>query len=66
MPSKSFLASKTVWFNFAAVVVAAIVKSANDGEFPPAFQAYAPAVVTVGNIILRFVTHQAIHVASPR
>lgn len=60
---KSFLNSKTIWFNAAVIafwIVGLIVESANAGTLPEFLQPFAMIIVAVGNVILRFKTVEPI------
>lgn len=61
MESKSFLASKTIWVNFIAIV--AIVANSLWGiELDAEVQAaLATSILAIVNIVLRFTTNKAIN-----
>ena len=54
---KSWLASKTLWFNVIAAVSAVIVENVSSAGLDPNITL---AVVTVGNFILRLVTKEPV------
>ena len=60
MASKKFYTSKTFWFNVLAVVVALAAAFGYTGELPTGAEVFLPAVIALINIILRFVTSQAV------
>ncbi|WP_437224978.1 hypothetical protein SH661x_000407 [Planctomicrobium sp. SH661] len=61
-PAKSWLQSKTVWFNFIAglvvLVLAQVTKDAESGNLPDELAPYAVIIVTIGNLILRGMSGQ--------
>ena len=66
--AKKFYASKTFWFNAAAVVVFVIPQLLGpfgfSGEVSPEIQElvniFVPALVALANIVLRFVTKEPV------
>jgi hypothetical protein len=65
MPPKDFWKSKTFWFN----VLALLVLVANgfgfaDFQADPLLSTYAAVIITLINVILRFVTKQPIVVST--
>lgn len=69
MFAKSFLLSKTFWFNVVAVLVLILNQFGYVGELDPEWQGYVdvfvPALVAVINIALRFITKQPIALSRP-
>ncbi len=67
--SKRFFESKTFWFNAAAVVVAVagpVVRSAGyTGEVPENLEIYVIPAIALVNVILRFISNQAITLRAP-
>jgi hypothetical protein len=63
MDSKQWYLSKTFWFNLIALVVL-VVSSFGYADFIPDknIAEYAAALVTLINIILRFVTNQGLKI----
>ena len=60
METKSWYLSKTLWFNALALVVLVAASFGYTGEISPDFAAFAPAIVIIINVILRFVTKEPI------
>jgi len=61
MDRKAFWQSKTFWFNVLALLVAVASAFGFGGFQPdPQVQEYALVIVTVINILLRFITKQGI------
>lgn len=54
--------SKTFWFNVVAFVVTAVLKFVNTDGLPAEVAAWSPVIITVGNLVLRFVTSQPVQV----
>ena len=60
MESKKWYASKTLWFNLLAFIVAVAAGFGYTGELPADWGVYVPAVIAIINVILRFITNQSI------
>ena len=60
LPPKSVFASKTVPANLVLVALTYCVNQAQAGTLPPELMVWAPAIVALGNIGLRFLTSQPI------
>ena len=61
METKKWYQSKTVWFNIISGVVAVSTTLANSTfAQDPKVQAIAAAIITLGNLALRFTTDQPI------
>lgn len=65
--SKSFLLSKTFWFNLLALGFA-LANAFGYGDFQPdpAVEQIALVVITVINLILRFATTHPVHIVERR
>jgi hypothetical protein len=63
--SKPFWQSKTLWWNALAIVVTVAGSTAFQALLPANWMAYDAAIVSVGNIVLRFVTTQPITASLP-
>ena len=55
MQSKQWYASKTLWFNILALIVAIAGAFGYTGELPPEWMLFVPAIVAVINMLLRLV-----------
>ena len=60
MITKSWFLSKTLWFNILALVVMVAASFGYTGELPADWAVFAPMLIVVINLILRFVTKQPI------
>ena len=58
MDAKKFYLSKTFWFNVVALVLMVLAQFGYTGELPEDWQALAPAILAIVNLILRAVTKQ--------
>jgi hypothetical protein len=64
MNQKSFLYSKTLWFNFAGALVL-IADQAKLVPLPDLAKAWLPTIGIVGNVILRFLTTSQVSLTMP-
>lgn len=55
MEAKNWYASKTLWFNILALVVAIAGAFGYSGELPQDWAIFAPAIIAVVNMLLRLV-----------
>ena len=62
-PVKPSYTSKTVLANLALIALTFCVNQAQAGTLPPELMLWAPAIVALGNIGLRFLTSQPIKLA---
>ena len=60
MTIKSWYLSKTLWFNILALLVMVASSFGYTGELPADWAVFAPMLVVVINLILRFFTKQPI------
>ena len=56
--SKKWYASKTLWFNVAAFVVAVLASFGYSGTLPDDWAPFIVPIVTIINIILRLTTNK--------
>jgi len=63
--AKSILASKTFWFNFAALVLALAEAKEFIDVLPAGALKYVPAVVSVVNILLRLGSVRPVAMIAP-
>ena len=64
MDTKRFYQSKTFWFNALAFVGAVAGAYGFTGEIAPELQPFVVPAVTLINVVLRFVTKQAVTLRS--
>mgnify|MGYP001079357484 CR=1 FL=1 len=60
MQSKSWWASKTLWFNLFALLAAIATAFGYTGELPAEWAVFVPAIVAVINMVLRLIVKQEI------
>ncbi len=58
--TKTFLKSKTFWFNVLAVIVAIASAFGYSGEVPTGVIVFLPAIIALINLALRFATNQGL------
>jgi len=58
--TKKWYASKTLWFNLLALVVAIAAAFGYTGELPVSWGVFVPGIVAVINILLRLVTNKTL------
>ena len=58
--AKPSFTSKTILANLTVIVITFCISQAEAGAYPAEFLPYAPAVVAIGNIALRFLTSQPV------
>lgn len=64
--AKSALVSKTLWFNIVALIVAAAQSKDILALLPPKYLGVTAAIITLGNMILRFNSVRPIAFLTPR
>ena len=57
---KKWYTSKTLWFNVLALVAVVAASFGYTGELPAEWAVFAPAIVALINLCLRFVTKQPV------
>lgn len=60
MDTKIAWTSKTLWFNVLALICAVAVAFGYQGELPEEWKTWVTVIVTIINIILRFITKQPV------
>lgn len=58
--TKSFLKSKTFWFNVLAVIATIAGAFGYSGEVPSGMVVFLPAIIALINLALRFATNQGL------
>ena len=60
MENKSWFHSKTIWFNIVSGIVTVAASFQSESGMSPQTASILASVVTVGNVILRFITEKPI------
>ena len=60
MQSKQWYASKTLWFNILALVVALAAAFGYTGELPAEWAVFVPGIIALINMVLRLITKEKI------
>ena len=60
MQSKSWWASKTLWFNILAFIAAIASAFGYTGELSPEWAVFVPAIIAIVNVLLRLMVKQEI------
>jgi len=58
MVAKKWYASKTLWFNVLALIVAVAANFGYTGELPADWGVFVPVLIVAINLILRLITKQ--------
>jgi len=57
---KKWYASKTLWFNIAALIFAVLGNFGYTGNLPAEWALFVPAIVAIVNMVLRLITNKAV------
>lgn len=58
--NKKWFHSKTIWFNIVSGIVTIAASLQSDGGLSPQLASIMASVVTIGNVVLRFITEKPI------